>query len=330
MVSDSRLAGRVLSGGRLLYGLPFLLMLFIVQPLGAKRYRLSRWGIPKANYSGITHLDGQRYAVVSDEEPKTGFYLWTITMDSVCGKIKDVRNDGFYGLAWPYERDAEGVAFCPQRNTLFISGETDQRILEYRLDGSLTGAEIRVPDYAGADFIQPNRGFEALGYDSSRQLFWTVTESPLLDDEPLRLRLMSFGADLGLESQYSYTLDVPQARNHGRDYYHGVVAIAPLADGRLLVLEREARIAPHYNGSRCWCKLFLFCPDSGQKSLLESWSTRLNLWNTRFSNYEGMCLGPILLDGTRTLLLLCDSQAGYGRGPWRLRDRLKVIKIKDI
>lgn len=307
--------------------LPLLFMLFMLQPAVAKRYRLSRWDIPKANYSGITPLGGQKYAVVSDEQPEAGFYVWTLRMDSVSGKITDVRDDGFYGLAWPFDRDAEGIAFCPQRNTLFVSGEEDQRILEHRLDGTLTGEEIRVPQYAGKAFIQYNRGFEALGYDPREHLFWTVTESPLKADEALHLRMMSFGLDLKLVSEYTYSLDPPQARNQGRDHYHGVVAVTPFPGGGLLVLEREARIARAYNGSRCWCKLFLYNPLSGQKKLLERWSTRFHLFNTRFSNYEGMCLGPVLTDGTQTLLLLADSQGGSGVGPWRLRDRLKVIRL---
>ena len=40
-----------------------------------------------------------------------------------------------------------------------------------------------------------------------------------------------------------------------------------------------------------------------------------------------MCLGPVLADGTQTFLLLADSQGGSGVGPWRLRDRLKVIRL---
>ncbi len=311
--------------------LPALLlgMVFLAAPsVSAKRYRLSRWGIPKANYSGITHLGGHRYAVVSDEEPMAGFYVWTLRMDSVSGKVLEVANEGFRGIPRTPDRDTEGIAFCPQRNSIFVSGETDQRILEHRPDGTLTGAKLRIPPQFAADKILHNRGFEALTYDARSRLFWTCTESPLPTDEALHLRMLCFSADLNPAGEYPYRLDTPRARNAGRDYYHGVVALAPLGDGRLLVLEREARIAKHYSGSRCWCKLFVYSPAEGRKRLLESWDTRMNLWNTRFSNYEGMCLGPTLADGTRTLLLLADSQAGAGRGPWRLKDRLMVLRLE--
>ncbi len=315
---------------RILSALLLGMMLLAVPSVSAKRYRLSRWDIPKANYSGITHLGGDRYAVVSDEEPMAGFYVWTLRMDSVSGKILEITNNGFRGIPWKPDRDAEGIAFCPERNSIFVSGETDQRILEHRPDGTLTGAELRVPSVFAAGKILPNRGFEALTYDTQSRLFWTCTESPLPGDEPQHLRMLCFGTDLNPAGEYPYWLDAPQARNAGRDYYHGVVALAPLGDGRMMVLEREARIAKHYSGSRCWCKLFLYSPADGRKRLLESWDTRFNLWNTRFSNYEGMCLGPTLTDGTRTLLLLADSQAGAGRGPWRLKDRLLVLKLDPL
>ena len=45
-----------------------------------------------------------------------------------------------------------------------------------------------------------------------------------------------------------------------------------------------------------------------RKSLLCSFTTgALNL-----ANFEGMCLGPVLPDGRRTLVLIADSQKGSG------------------
>ena len=46
-----------------------------------------------------------------------------------------------------------------------------------------------------------------------------------------------------------------------------------------------------------------------------------------FANYEGMCLGRPLPDGRQTLLLVNDSQGGYRKGPFRLKDYIKVIVI---
>ena len=310
----------------------FLLFLFFSLSVSAQRQRLSRWDIPPANYSGITPLGGDRYAVVSDEEPLAGFYVWHLIVDSLSGRIQEARNEGFRGVDWPLERDAEGIAFCVQRQSLFVSGETDQRVLELRLDGGFTGNELHIPAEFSSSAIQPNRGFEALGYDPKRQLFWTCTESPTKEalkeeSSSLSLVMQSFSSNLRPFRRYMYHLDRPQSRKKGADYYHGVVAITPMEDGTLLVLEREARIAKRGNGSRCWVKLFRYLPDSGEKQFVHEWNSRFHLLNTRFANYEGMCLGPVLSDGTATLLLLSDSQAGYGKAFWHLKDYIRVNKL---
>lgn len=333
MVLDKSQVQRCCRMGRLLFGrLLFLIMLLFALSVPAKRKRLSHWNIPAANYSGIAHIGNEKYVVVSDVETKAGFYIWTLSVDLQKGKIKEVRNEGFRGVEWPSDRDAEGIAFCGSRQTLFVSGEADQRILEHGIDGGITGQELQVPIEFSSKSIQSNRGFEALGYDAKNQVFWTCTESPTLavlkSDSSSRLIMMqSFASNFQPLQQYAYYLDEPQAKRKGADYYHGVVAITPLNDATLLVLEREALIAKRGNGSRCWVKLFRYHPESGKKQFVYEWKSRFNLFNTRFANYEGMCLGPILLDGTQTLLLLSDSQAGIGKAFWHLKDYVNIIRL---
>ena len=290
--------------------------------------KLHKYAIPSGDYSGITPLGGDRYAVVSDARQQAGFHVWHLLLDDETGKLLSAHDEGFRGCDFPIDRDAEGIAYCPQRGSVFISGEEDQRILEHRLDGSLTGSELAIPSALCRDSIRANRGFEALCYDSLRQVFWTVTESPLPSDAEGQLRLTSFGLDLAPRSIIFYTLHPQQVTSPGRDHYHGVVALVAEPEGTLLVLEREARIAPNFSGSRCWCRLFRFSPQSGQQTLLHEWSTRFTPFNTRFANYEGMCFGPTLRDGRRTLLLVSDAQGGYGKAFWHLRDRLKVIILE--
>ncbi|MCR4920476.1 MAG: esterase-like activity of phytase family protein [Bacteroidaceae bacterium] len=295
----------------------------------ARTYRLRHWHVAPGNYSGITSLDDVHYAVVSDKDSLAGFHVWAIHIDSRTGRITSFQDEGFCGTPYPIRRDAEGVAFCPDRHSVFICGEADQRILEHCLDGTLTGRELDVPEILGQPHIFPNRGFEALCYDSLHQLFWTCTESPLPTDSARTLRLISFGSDMQPMASFRYILDPEQAQDHGRDHYHGVVAMTPLRDGSLLVLEREARIAPHYSGSRCYNRLFHFVPTTGEKQLLDSWQTRFTLLNTRFANYEGMCLGPRLNDGRQAVLLISDSQGAYSRGPWRLKDYIQIRFLND-
>ena len=74
--------------------------------------------------------------------------------------------------------------------------------------------------------------------------------------------------------------------------------------------------------------LVRFRPAEGERRELAEWTSRFTLTDTRFANYEGMCLGPVLADGRQTLLLLSDSQAGMGRLFWHLRDRLMVVPVR--
>ena len=98
--------------------------------------------VPPGNYSGITWLGGDRYAVVNDKARTAGFHLMTIRIDETTGDIKEVRADSFVTSNQP-NRDEEGICYVPQRNTLFVSGETDRSIVEYQLDGQLTGKQLQ-------------------------------------------------------------------------------------------------------------------------------------------------------------------------------------------
>lgn len=44
-----------------------------------KQVSMGRWGIGSAQYSGIAPMGGNRYAVVSDKEPKDGFSFFAST-----------------------------------------------------------------------------------------------------------------------------------------------------------------------------------------------------------------------------------------------------------
>ena len=80
--------------------------------------------VPAGNYSGITWIGGDRYAVVDDKSPTAGFYLMTIHTDEVTGDISEVRADSFMTNRQP-NRDEEGICYVPQTNTLFVSSESD-------------------------------------------------------------------------------------------------------------------------------------------------------------------------------------------------------------
>lgn len=49
--------------------------------------------VPAGNYSGITWLGGNRYAVADDKSQTAGFYVMSISTDAKTGDIKDARSE---------------------------------------------------------------------------------------------------------------------------------------------------------------------------------------------------------------------------------------------
>lgn len=327
-----------------------------------KQVSLAKWNIGAAQYSGICSLGDNRYAVVSDKEPTDGFFTFRIDQNATTGAVTSVYLEGFKGNPTPKVdangisiRDCEGVAYVPSTNTVFISGEGDQQILEYSMSGVPTGRELNVPSIFDVKQIVPNYGFEALCYDASEHLFWTTTESTLPIDGHAAgaqypgiqnlLRLQAFGDDLQPVAQYAYRMDAGKTEDFGKTYAFGVPELTPLPDGRLLVLEREANVTSGGLSSTVRCKLFVVDPSQGHqidssvnlstldsnsflvKKLLADWTTQVQPFKLTFANYEGMCLGRTLSDGRLTLLLISDSQGGYRKGPFSLKDYIKVIVI---
>lgn len=290
--------------------------------------------VSAGNYSGITWLGGSRYAVANDKSPTAGFYLMTIDIDSITGELSSVREDTFLTSGLP-NRDEEGICYLPHTQTVFVSGEKDQEILEYNLQGQLTGRKLNIPEIFKSCYS--NGGFEALTYQAQTHLFWTTTEFTLKTDgeKPTierkiknRLRLQSFGDDLQPKEQYWYETDSTMIHKEKGRSILGVSGLAALEDGRIVVLERELYFPKKQIGSFCIVRLYLVDPSQHQpgevlsKTLLTEFKTKFNLTRRNFANYEGICLGPKLSDGRQVLILICDSQNQH-RGV--MRDWFKTI-----
>lgn len=292
--------------------------------------------VPAGNYSGITWLGGNRYAVADDKSPTAGFHLMTIRIDSLTGDVLDVQAERFVTNQQP-NRDEEGICYVPQSNTVFVSGEADGQIVEYSMDGQLTGRLLTIPAVFATAYH--NRSFEALTYNAQTHRFWTTSENTLradgtkpniLNKVASRLRLQSFGDDLQPCEQYWYVTDSSAIKSTKGTTTLGVSGLAALDDGRLVVLEREVRTTPKIIGSFAHVRLYVVNPAMHspgtllQKQLLAELRTRFNLTRRNFANYEGICVGPRLHDGRQVLVLLADSQNQY-KGI--LRDWFRTIVI---
>ena len=140
---------------------------------------------------------------------------------------------------------------------------------------------------------------------------------------------------------YAYQMDQPSTHKKADIYVMGVSELCALPDGQLLVLEREAFIPKIKIGAFCKCKLYQINPLNSEnfsmkenissdtpflkKKLLAEWKTGLSLSKRSFANYEGMCLGPKLEDGSQVIILLSDSQDQYAGV---LKDWFKTIVIR--
>ena len=304
-----------------------------------KQQNMHKWGVASANYSGITHIEGNSYAVVSDKEKIDGIYIFNIDINPADGKVKSISYDSISGVAGSKPRDAEGICFCPQRNSVFVSAEDDQQILEYNLDGKPTGAKLNIPPMFAPDSIHPNCGFESLTYDSTAAVFYTATEQPLKRDnlgDTALVRILAFDHTLNPVAQYAYTLEQPMLNSKARYYVHGISEITALPDGRLVIMERELSIPQNYIGGECRIRLFTVSPAEGKpitdgsfkplyKTAIADFTTHISIGQMNFANYEGMCVGPKLKDGRQTMILINDSQAGAGNSLYHLKDYIKVI-----
>lgn len=269
--------------------------------------------LPAGNYSGIVGLGDDRYAVVSDKMDTEGFYIFRLPIDTAKGRITEATNEGYRSSGHP-NRDMEGIAYRPSTHTVFISGEADNEVYEYNMDGQRTGRRLQMPEEFR--LAKGNLGLEALTYDTVAHRFYTTTEQALPGEEMLRIQV--FGDDLQPTRQYLYQPDSPISRK----YTYGVSELLAPGDGRLLVLERQVRVPKLKIGAKTVISIYEVRPaenDTLQKQLITTFTTRLNLFSRRFANYEGMCQ-----PAPGWLLLIADSQDQY-KGV--LRDWLRHIDL---
>ena len=302
--------------------------------------------IPAGGYSGITWLGDNRYAVVSDNTEREGFFLFNIQLNSK-GDIVSAKNLGFKGNKGQ-GRDNEDVAWCKKTKSLFVTRESDNQVVELSMEGKLTGRKLAIPKvFSGTT---KTYGIEALTYNAATHRFWITSESTLKGDGQRAtasngvknaLRLQSFNDNLKSVAHYWYLMDEPEsdARQQPQRYVMGVSALTALDDGRLLVLEREFFVPEAKLGAFVNCKIYEVKPQQNRKSsptrpknkdgflqkkLVAEWMTAIGLLDFSIANYEGMCLGPKLSDGGQVIVLISDSQNQYAG---ILSDWLKTIVI---
>ena len=250
--------------------------------------------VPPGNYSGITHLHDDIYAVVSDKSDSALYFNFQIQLNPETGDLERVNCLGFAeyvdgtkrdivlkdGSTWQGKQtgfDHEAIAKVSD-STVVVASEGFYRLKEYPIIGKdsnhllafpkeMDSAHLWSKEWPSSDFY-PNYVFESLAYDSVRHLLWTVPESTLRKDgKPAtpqngmanELRLMCLDREHQLTS-YAYQMDAPSTDKQAQTYVMGVSELCALPDGQLLVLEREAFIPKVKLGAFCRCKLYVIDP----------------------------------------------------------------------
>jgi len=254
-----------------------------------------------------------------------------------------VGNTGAYSLRNPaasLRYDPEGVRTSPQ-GTLYISDEYGPTIDEFSLSGTLLrrfdvppAFAVTTPDgnpLAEASLNttgrQPNRGFEGLALTPDGTRLIAVLQSPLIQDggsntpgQPragLHIRMLELTVATGVTRQLVYALDHPS---------HGVNEVLALSNDEFLVLERDGKAGSQAK-RRALYRIDL--GDASDVSNLSSLPTGplptdirpakktlfLDFMDPRHAligehmpeKIEGLCFGPDLPDGRRTLLVTVDN-----------------------
>lgn len=280
--------------------------------------------------SGLAHAGGSTFYAVG-QGPASVFKV-KIGIDPASGAIR------WAGIQSPALRLRDGAAatmgnanlegIAVDGSSLYTVNETGPQIGRYdlatgrRLAHATTDTHPQLAVFAKS---VSNRSWESLTRQPDGSAFWTANEEALTVDGPLAtrargtvVRLQKFDADLQPIGQWAYATDPIHGRSGTQFDRSGVVDLAALDDGRLLVLERST-------GSGFRVQIYLvdftgatdvsdapFC--DGLRGTAFTPVSKTRLFAKDFTSkdqvngyFVGMTLGPKFDDGSRSLILIADN-----------------------
>ena len=212
--------------------------------------------------------------------------------------------------------DFEDIACDAAGGRVFISMEQPPGIEGFTSAGKPLGP-VKLP----AVFLtaRGNIGMECLTRNAATGRSWTANQDTLTADGPVSsdkagglVRLQEFDAAMRPLRQFAWRTELSGFRIAGSGT--GVTALCLLANGQLLVMERVV------GGLTLEVRIFLAglekATDTSSLPALEGAAFTpaqkhlLFTWPCGFTNFEGMAAGPVLKDGSRSLILVADSGKG--------------------
>ncbi|MBW4550502.1 MAG: esterase-like activity of phytase family protein [Aphanocapsa sp. GSE-SYN-MK-11-07L] len=295
--------------------------------------------------SGLTYdrTQNQFYAISDDRSQYAPARFYTLKLATQANSPQLARVDvtgvtllkNQQGQPYPTNRlDPEGIALTPSRSVFIASeGVKDQAppfVDQFDLNGAWMQA-LNLPDYyfsnpdsqTPAQGVGSNLGFESLTLNPSGDRLFAATESALLQDAepnytgPIRSRLLHYlVGDLKpiLVSEHLYALEPTPAGAT----FHGLVELLALDNGgHFLSLERTftpgqgitAKLFQVNTGSASNVSTLAILKGdlAGIQPVCKQSLFDLSQLGLTLGNLEGMALGPILPDGSQSLLLVSDD-----------------------
>lgn len=288
--------------------------------------------------SGITYVgpiagekDTFLFYVVSDNGTGEGntprYYDIKVRFDLNTGKVMSAKVSGINKL--PVGYDLEGIAYNVKNKSVYISDENkiSSQIREFRISDNSLLRTLAIPSvFKNA---RDNYGFEALSLQNNGSTLWTANEEALPSDGKLSssstgtlIRLLKYDSKLNPTSQWAYQTD-PKEDNAimPKVTRSGVSDLCVLPDGTLLTLERclgynfRTRIYEvDFNNATNVSAFPSISADYIKKTGKSLLFEKVYDVGDTARNYEGICLGPKLTNGSYALLLIADhdvSKAQY-------------------
>ncbi|MUP46289.1 esterase-like activity of phytase family protein [Gramella sp. BOM4] len=292
--------------------------------------------------SGIDYDNGNYYLVCDDAgNPR----IYTAEIELNNGKfekieITDVLQINKEGLGKHNVLDLEAIRYDDESGDFFLTSEgkindtKNPGIYQVSSEGEIKKT-FSLPDYFKAEGIQKPRDngvFEGIAESHDGNGYWVATELPLTEDGPKpklyptrsHIRITKFDKKTGEPvRQFAYKLDGISKLPINYFAINGLTEILEYEENKLLILERGyvAGYGSHGNTVK------IFAVDASEatntlelaqlkgsdyikaskKLVFDLKDVRNSLTDEIIDNLEGMCFGPKLENGNRSILLVADN-----------------------
>jgi hypothetical protein len=298
--------------------------------------------------SGICYAGGTQYYAVDDSDGL--IQPATISINPSSGAITAASFDSAVTLGGS---DLEGIAYNPANHSVWVSDETGATIKEYGLANANYLSSVAVPTIFAS--YRSNYSLESLTVRGDGLEMWTCNEEALYDTSPavddgslstdnngsvVRLQRFTRNSVRGewvADGQWAYLTESFEADSSFTSAERsGVSDLCVLPDGTLLVLERKlgaGGATPSFENHIYEVDFTGATDVSAIPSLNGATYTRVTKtlrWSNNFGtsyNFEGLCMGPRLTDGSLSLMMIADGDS-LSKGLYSLK--LSGLATRDL